>query len=199
MQLFLDKWEVITCVCCEPAHKIKHLLPTCMRHLLLDMYVPTAKSAKNDHTLVKTIITNYVCIIQVATIYSAIFDMVIIYTLQVCRKFIILLCSQEENYFFHPCSVMPWSNESKSCMRVDKNWQTKVCMRVFSTLMRWSNENKSCMRVDKNWQTKVCMRVFSTLMPWSNENKSFIRVGESWQARVCIRVFSNNLIIKFFL
>ena len=95
---------MITCVCCEPAHKIKHLLPTCMRHLLLDMYVPTAKSAKNDHTLVKTIITNHVCIIQVATIYSAIFDMVIIYTLQVCRKFIIfLLCSQEENYFFHPC------------------------------------------------------------------------------------------------
>ena len=66
--------------------------------------MPTAKSAKNDHTLVKTIIANHVCIIQVATIYSAIFDMVIIYTLQVCRKFIIfLLCSQEENYFFHPC------------------------------------------------------------------------------------------------
>jgi hypothetical protein len=82
-------------------------LPTCMRHLLLDMYVPTAKSAKNDHSLVKTIITNHVCIIQVATIYSAIFDMVIIYTLQICRKFIIfLLCSQEENYFFHPwCST----------------------------------------------------------------------------------------------
>jgi hypothetical protein len=72
--------------------------------LLLDMYVPTAKSAKNDHSLVKTIITNHVCIIQVATIYSAIFDLVIIYTLQVCRKFIIFsLCSQEENYFFHPC------------------------------------------------------------------------------------------------
>ena len=101
---------MITCVCCEPAHKIKHLLPTCMRHLLLDMYVSTAKSAKNDHTLVKTIITNHVCIIQVATIYSAIFDMVIIYTLQVCRKFIIfLLCSQEENYFFHPCQQQPTS------------------------------------------------------------------------------------------
>ncbi|CAB3979682.1 Hypothetical predicted protein [Paramuricea clavata] len=28
------------------------------------MYVPTAKSAKNDHSLVKTIITNHVCIIQ---------------------------------------------------------------------------------------------------------------------------------------
>ena len=82
-----------------------------MRNLDYAKNVPTAKSAKNDHTLVKTIITNHVCIIQVATIYSAIFDMVIIYTLQVCRKFIILLCSQEENYFFHP-----WSSLEMRCI-----------------------------------------------------------------------------------
>ena len=86
---------MITCVCCEPAHKIKHLLPTCMRHLLLDMYVPTAKSAKNDDTLVKTIITNHVCIIQVATIYSAIFDMVIIYTLQEIYNLLTVLAGRK--------------------------------------------------------------------------------------------------------
>ncbi len=34
-------------------------------------------------------------------------------------------------------------------------------MRVFSTLVSRSNENKSCMRVDKNCQAKVCMRVLT--------------------------------------
>ena len=34
-------------------------------------------------------------------------------------------------------------------MRVDESWQKRVCMRVFSTVMSWSNENKSCLRVDK--------------------------------------------------
>ena len=29
------------------------------------------------------------------------------------------------------------------------SWQARVCMRVSSTLMSWSNENKSCTRVDK--------------------------------------------------
>ena len=52
-------------------------------------------------------------------------------------------------------------------------------MRVFSTLMSWSNENKSSMRVDESGQARVCMRVFSTLMSWSNENKSCMRVDES--------------------
>ena len=75
-------------------------------------------------------------------------------------------------------------------MRVDKSWQARICMRVFSTLMFWSNENKSCMRVDKSWQARVCMRVFSTLMSWSNENKSCMRVDKSWQVRVCMKVFS---------
>ena len=32
-----------------------------------------------------------------------------------------------------------------------ESWQVRVCMRVSSTLMSWSNENKSCMRVDK-WE-----------------------------------------------
>ena len=36
-----------------------------------------------------------------------------------------------------------------SCMRVDESRQARVCMRVFSTFMSWSNEDKSCMRVEK--------------------------------------------------
>ena len=88
-------------------------------------------------------------------------------------------------------SLMSYSDENKSCMRVDESWQARVCMRVFSTLMSWSNKNTSCMRVDESWQARVCMRVFSNLMSWSNENKSCMRVDESWQARVCMRVFSN--------
>ena len=33
-------------------------------------------------------------------------------------------------------------------MRVEE--RDSVCMRVFSTLMTWSNENRSCMRVDES-------------------------------------------------
>ena len=54
-----------------------------------------------------------------------------------------------------------------------ESWQARVYMRVSSTLMAWSNENKSCMRVDKRefaWEfhqlscpwsneNKSCMRV----------------------------------------
>ena len=87
-------------------------------------------------------------------------------------------------------TLMSWSNENKSCIRVDESWQARICMRVFSILMSWSNENKSCMRVDESWQARICMRVFSTLMSWTNENKSCMRVDESWQAKVCMRVFS---------
>jgi uncharacterized membrane protein len=105
-----------------------------------------------------------------------------------------------------------------------KSWEARVYIRVFSTLMPWSNENKSCIRVEKGeftskfsqlscpgqtrtrvaWELRseslhqsflnshalvkreqelhescegrVYIKVFSTLMPWSNENKSCIRV-----------------------
>ena len=57
-----------------------------------------------------------------------------------------------------------------------ESWEARVCMRVFPTLMPRSNENKSCMRVDASWEARVCMRVFSTLMPRSNENNSCMRV-----------------------
>ena len=68
-------------------------------------------------------------------------------------------------------------------------------MRVPSTFIAWSNENKSCMRVDKReftWmfsqlslldqtRTRVAratlyMKVFSAFVTWSNENKNYIRV-----------------------
>jgi hypothetical protein len=95
-------------------------------------------------------------------------------------------------------TLMPQSNENKSCMRVDESWEVRVCMKVFLTLMSQSNENKSCMRVEKwefawkfsnshapvkreqelheSWEARACMKVFSTLMPRSNENRSCMRV-----------------------
>jgi predicted transcriptional regulator len=146
-------------------------------------------------------------------------------------------------------TFIAWSNENKSCMRVDKreftwefsqlslrlikreqelheSWQARVYMKVFSTFIHWSNENKSCMRVDKreftwefsqlslldqtrtrvaweltseslhesflnfhclikrgqelheSWQARVYMRVFSTFIAWSNEDKSCMRVDK---------------------
>ena len=105
-----------------------------------------------------------------------------------------------------------------------ESWEARVYMRVFSTFIAWSNENKSCMRVEKreftwefsqlslleqtrtrvawelrseslhesflnihclikreqklheSWQARVYMRVFSTFIAWSNENKSCMRV-----------------------
>ena len=38
-----------------------------------------------------------------------------------------------------------------------------------------SNENKSCMRVDENWEARVCTRVFLALVSCSNKNKSWMR------------------------
>ena len=102
---------------------------------------------------------------------------------------------QDKSWLARVCTrvfstLMSWSNENKSCMRVNESWQARVCMRVFLTLMSWSNENKSCMKVNESWQARVCMRVFLTLMSWSNKNKSCMRVDEIWQARgVCMRVF----------
>ena len=107
-----------------------------------------------------------------------------------------------------------------------KSWEARVYMRVFSTFIAWSNENKSCMRVEKreftwefsqlslldqtrtrvaweltseslhesflnfhclikreqelhgSWEARVYMRVFSTFIAWSNENKSCMRVDK---------------------
>jgi predicted transcriptional regulator len=105
-----------------------------------------------------------------------------------------------------------------------ESWQARVYVRVFSTFIAWSNESKSCMRVDKreltwefsqlslldqtrarvaweltseslhqsflnfhclikreqelheSWQARAYVRVFSTFIAWSNESKSCMRV-----------------------
>ena len=49
-------------------------------------------------------------------------------------------------------------------------------MRVFLTHISWSNENKSCMRVDNSLQVRFCMIVFLTPMLLSNKNKSSMYV-----------------------
>ena len=48
-------------------------------------------------------------------------------------------------------------------MRVDESLEAKVCMRVFSTLMPRSNEDKSCMRVDES-RLDVTARVSKSLI-----------------------------------
>ena len=38
-----------------------------------------------------------------------------------------------------------------ACLQgLHESCETRVCTRIFSTLMSWSNENKSCMRVDES-------------------------------------------------
>jgi hypothetical protein len=102
--------------------------------------------------------------------------------------------------------------ENKSYMRVDKSWEARICIRVFSTLMARLNDNKSCMRVDESSEARICMRVFSThvlrskrtRVTWElrskNLHQSFLNshglvkreqeLHESWEARVCMRAFS---------
>jgi hypothetical protein len=121
-----------------------------------------------------------------------------------------------------------------------EGWEARVYMSVFSTFVVWTNENKSCMRVEKreftwefsqlllldqtrtivalelrskslhesflnfrclnkreqelheSWEARVYMRVFSTSIAWSNENK--LELHESREARVYMRVFSTFVV-----
>ena len=94
-------------------------------------------------------------------------------------------------------SYMSWSNENKSCMRVDKReftWEFHQlsCPGQTRTRVAWEMTNKSLhgsfinshvlvkreQELHESWQTKVYMRVSSTLMSWSNENKSCMRVDK---------------------
>ena len=71
-------------------------------------------------------------------------------------------------------TLMSWSNENKSCMRVDEAWQARVCVRVGS---KRAEKQKFEWKFSQFMsQVKVCMRVFSILISWSNENKSCMRV-----------------------
>ena len=84
-----------------------------------------------------------------------------------------------------------------------ESWQARVYMRVSSTLVSWSNENKSCMRVDKReftWEFHQlsCPGQTRTRVAWEltseSLHESFINsrvlvkreqeLHESWQARV---------------
>jgi hypothetical protein len=92
----------------------------------------------------------------------------------------------------------------KRDQELHESWEARVYMSVFSTFIAWSNENKSCMRVEKreftwevsqlslldqtrtrrlheSWEVRVYMRVFSTFFSsstWSNENKSCMKIDK---------------------
>jgi hypothetical protein len=70
-------------------------------------------------------------------------------------------------------TLMPRSNENKSCMSVDESWEARVCTRIFSTLIAPVKREQE---LHETWEARVCMRIFSTLMPRSKENKSCMRV-----------------------
>jgi 3'-phosphoadenosine 5'-phosphosulfate sulfotransferase len=95
---------------------------------------------------------------------------------------------------------MPWSNENKTCMRVEKREFTsefsqlscpgqtrkKVAWELRSESLHQSFLNSHVLvkreqELHESWEARVWMRVFSTLLPRSSENKSFVRVDESWQ------------------
>ena len=86
-----------------------------------------------------------------------------------------------------------------------ESWEARVYMRVFSTFIAWSNENKSCMRVDKReftWEFSQhsFLRQTRTRVAWEltseSLHESFLNVHclikreqelhESWQARVVL-------------
>jgi hypothetical protein len=90
-----------------------------------------------------------------------------------------------------------------------ESWQARVYMRVSSTFIAWSNENKSCMRVDKReftWEFSQLSLLdqTTTIVAWEltseSLHESFLNfhclikreqeLHESWQARVDMRVSS---------
>ena len=99
---------------------------------------------------------------------------------------------------FHQLSCSSWSNENKSCMRVDIKrefaWEfhklscsgqtrTRVAWELTSESLHESFINSRVLvkreqELHESWQARVCMRVSSTLVSWSNENKSCMRVDK---------------------
>jgi hypothetical protein len=80
---------------------------------------------------------------------------------------------------------MPWSNENKSCMRVDESWEAKVAwelMRVKKQEFAWEFSQLSCpgqtrTRVEWELRSESLYESFSTLMPWSVREQE---LHESW-------------------
>ena len=76
-----------------------------------------------------------------------------------------------------------------------ESWQARVYMRVFSTFIAWSNENKSCMKVDKReltWefaqlslldQTRTRVAWQATTLTSESLHESFLKFIKSPQAR----------------
>ena len=106
----------------------------------------------------------------------------------------------------HWSTFIAWSNENKSCTRVDKR---EFTWEFHQLSLPWSNENKSCTRVEKReftWEfhqlslldqtrTRVAWELTSESLHESYINfhcliKREQELHESWQARVYIRVTS---------
>jgi hypothetical protein len=101
---------------------------------------------------------------------------------------------------FSQLSSHDHANENKlSCMRVNESWEARVRLSVFSTLVPRSNENKSCMGVEKwAWEFHQLKREQELVVVWELRSESLhesllnsikascMRVDESWEARVCM-------------
>ncbi len=73
--------------------------------------------------------------------------------------------------------LIKWEQE------LHESWQARVYMRVFSTFIAWSNENKSCMRVDKReftWQFSQLSLLDQTRtrVAWELTSESYIITWE---------------------
>jgi hypothetical protein len=92
---------------------------------------------------------------------------------------------------------------AKREQELHESWEARVYIRVFSTLMPWSNENKSCLRVEKRefaseFSQLSCPGQTRTRVAWElrseSLHQSFLNshalvkreqeLHESWEARV---------------
>jgi hypothetical protein len=86
-----------------------------------------------------------------------------------------------------------WELRSESS---HESWEARVCMRVFSTLMPRSNENKSCVRVNDSWLDITSPKLSSTLIKIWTSSK-LMRVYDSWQSNTSKSCNSQKLFSSF--
>ena len=113
---------------------------------------------------------------------------------------------------FSQLSSHDHANENKlSCMRVNESWEARVRLSVFSTLVPRSNENKSCMGVEKwAWEFHQLKREQELVVVWELRSESLhesllnsikascMRVDESWEARVCMHACMHESFLNSF-
>jgi hypothetical protein len=113
---------------------------------------------------------------------------------------------------FSQLSSHDHANENKlSCMRVNESWEARVRLSVFSTLVPRSNENKSCMGVEKwAWEFHQLKREQELVVVWELRSESLhesllnsikascMRVDESWEARVCMHACMHERFLNSF-